>query len=67
MQVIEPDFDRMIELPGVGPTPRPVDIDQSVTGFRDLVSLRIYEFADGTTIDGEAERTRCWSCFWPAQ
>ena len=55
MQIIEPDFDRSIDLPGVGPTPRPVDIDQSTTGFRDLVSLRIYEFADGTIIDGEAE------------
>jgi hypothetical protein len=55
MQIIAPDFDRSIDLPGVGPTPRPVDIDQSTTGFRDLVSLRIYEFADGTTIDGEAE------------
>ena len=55
MQVIEPDFDRTVDLPGVGPTPRPVDIDQSVTGFSDLVSLRIYDFADGTVIDGEAE------------
>jgi hypothetical protein len=55
MQVIEPDFDRLIDLPGVGPCPRPVDIDQGVTGFQDLVSLRIYEFADRTTIDGEAE------------
>ena len=55
MRIIEPDFDRMIDLPGVGPTPRPVDIDQTVTGFSDLVSLRIYEFAAGTAIDGEAE------------
>jgi len=55
MKIIEPDFDRSIDLPGTGPTPRPVDIDPSTTGFRDLVSLRIYEFADGTTIDGEAE------------
>jgi hypothetical protein len=55
MQVIEPDFDRLVDLPGVGPTPRPVDIGQGATGFSDLVSLRIYEFADGTTIDGEAE------------
>jgi hypothetical protein len=55
MQVIEPDFDRAVDLPGVGPTPRPVDIDRAVTGFRDLVSLRIYDFADGTLIDGEAE------------
>jgi hypothetical protein len=55
MKVIAPDFDRMIDLPGVGPCPRPVDIDQSVTGFSDLVSLRIYEFADGSVINGEAE------------
>ncbi|EYD75144.1 hypothetical protein Rumeso_03240 [Rubellimicrobium mesophilum DSM 19309] len=55
MQLIAPDFDRSIDLPGVGPTPRPVDIDQSVTGFRDLVSLRVYEFTDGTEINGEAE------------
>ncbi|HVG49777.1 MAG TPA: 5-deoxy-glucuronate isomerase, partial [Rubellimicrobium sp.] len=55
MQIIEPDFDRSIDLPGVGPTPRPVDVDQTTTGFKDLASLRIYEFADGTTIDGEAE------------
>ena len=55
MRVIEPDFDRRIDLPGVGPCPRPVDIDQSVTGFSDLVSLRIYDFAEGATINGEAE------------
>lgn len=55
MKVIAPDFDRTVDLPGVGPTPRPVDIDQSATGFRDLVSLRIYEFDDGAAIDGEAE------------
>ncbi len=55
MQVIEPDFDRTVDLPGVGPCPRPVDIDRAITGFSDLVSLRIYEFADGTAIDGEAE------------
>ena len=55
MKIIPPDFDRMIDLPGVGPCPRPVDIDQSVTGFRDVVSLRIYDFAAGTVIDGEAE------------
>lgn len=55
MQVIEPDFDRTVDLPGVGPTPRPVDIDQGVTGFSDLVSLRIYDFADATAIGGEAE------------
>jgi len=55
MQIIEPDFDRLIDLPGVGPTPRPVDIDQRATGFSDLVSLRVYEFADGPAIEGEAE------------
>lgn len=55
MQIIAPDFDRTVDLPGVGPTPRPVDIDRSLTGFSDLVSLRIYEFAEGRAIDGEAE------------
>ena len=55
MRVIEPDFDRRIDLPGVGPTPRPVDIDQGATGFSDLVSLRIYDFAEGIAIEGEAE------------
>lgn len=55
MKLIAPDFTRRIDLPGVGPCPRPVDIDQSLTGFDRLVSLRIYTFADGTTIDGEAE------------
>lgn len=55
MQVIAPDFDRTVDLPGVGPTPRPVDIDGSVTGFSDLASLRVYEFAEGVAIDGEAE------------
>jgi len=55
MQKIAPDFTRMIDLPGVGPCPRPVDIDQSVTGFGDLVSLRIYSFSGPAAINGEAE------------
>lgn len=55
MLVIAPDPARRIDLPGVGPTPRPVDIDQAVTGFSDLVSLRIYDFAAGPPIEGEAE------------
>lgn len=55
MLVIPPDFDRVIDLPGVGPCPRPVDIDQAVTGFADLVSLRIYDFRGGSVVLGEAE------------
>lgn len=55
MQIITADPTRMIELPGVGPCPRPVDIDESVTGFRTLKSLRIYRFARGVTIEGESE------------
>jgi hypothetical protein len=55
MKVIEPDFDRTIDLPGVGPTPRPVDVDQAVTGFSDLLSLRVYDFAPDTAVEGEAE------------
>lgn len=55
MKVIEPDFDRMIDLPGVGSTPRPVDADQAATGFSDLLSLRIYDFAADALVEGEAE------------
>jgi hypothetical protein len=55
MKVIEPDFDRVIDLPGLGPTPRPVDVDQAVTGFSDLLSLRIYDFAADAPVEGEAE------------
>ena len=55
MRLLEADFSRRIDLPGVGPAPRPVDIDQSVTGFADLVSLRIYSFVTGAPINGEAE------------
>lgn len=45
----------MIDLPGVGPCPRPVDIDQSVTGFTRLKSLRAYRFAGDQLIEGESE------------
>lgn len=55
MQTLASDFSRRIDLEGVGPTPRPVDIDQSKTGFSKLVSLRIYSFAPGQPILGEAE------------
>lgn len=55
MRIIEPDFTRQIELPEVGPCARPVDIDQSQTGFSDLVSLRVYQFAQRMIIHGEAE------------
>ena len=56
MQIIAADETRMIDLPGVGPCPRPVDIDQSVTGFATLKSLRIYRFAPAVTIEGESEK-----------
>lgn len=55
MQIIHPDPTRMIDLPGVGPCPRPVDIDQSVTGFIRLKSLRIYQFQAGIPIAGDSE------------
>ena len=55
MQIIDADPTRMIDLPGVGPCPRPVDIDESVTGFRTLKSLRIYRFQPAVTIKGESE------------
>ena len=55
MLIFAPNFARRIDLPGAGPCPRPVDIDRFSTGFADLVSLRVYSFAQGVVIDGEAE------------
>lgn len=53
--IIHPDLQRRIDLPGVGPCARPVDIDRALTGFAKLVSLRVYAFDKGVVIDGEAE------------
>lgn len=53
--VIRPDEGNLIDLPGVGPCPRPVDVDQSMTGFARLKSVRAYRFAPGATIEGESE------------
>ncbi len=55
MRIVSPDFDRRIDLHGVGACPRPVDIDRAQHDFATLVSLRVYAFAAGMTIDGEAE------------
>lgn len=55
MLIVRPDFDRRIDLPGAGPCPRPVDIDGTKADLKQLVSLRVYSFAAGTAIDGEAE------------
>ena len=55
MLVVAPDFDRRIDLPGAGLCPRPVDIDRSKAALERLVSLRVYSFASGVEIDGEAE------------
>lgn len=55
MQIIDADESRMIDLPGVGPCPRPVDIDQRLTGFKRLKSLRIYRFQPGPAINGDSE------------
>lgn len=55
MLIVEPDFARRIDLPGNGPCPRPVDIDRGTTHFDKLLSLRVYSFASGAVIDGEAE------------
>ena len=58
MKVIPPDFDRTLDLPGLGPTPCPVDIDQAGAGFADLLSLRIHDFAAGLVfgLHGAIER-----------
>lgn len=55
MKVVKADYERRIELAGVGAVPRPVDIDQSQTGFSNLRTLRIYRFDSGSVIDGHAE------------
>ena len=55
MLFVHPDFDHQINLPGAGLCSRPVDIDRTHTGFSELVSLRIYSFAEGVVIDGQAE------------
>lgn len=56
MKLIKADHDRRLELPGVpGPVRRPVDIDQSRTGFANLRSLRIYRFDAQSVINGHAE------------
>jgi hypothetical protein len=47
---------RRVELAGVsGLVPRPVDIDQTLTGFETLQTLRIYRFEPPAVIDGHAE------------
>ncbi len=55
MKIFRPDHDRQIDLPGAGLCPRPVDLDQAVTGFSALRSLRVYSFAADVVINGEAE------------
>lgn len=55
MKRILADNTRFVVLEGVGPVSRPVDIDQSQTGFHELRTLRIYRFATGSVIDGHAE------------
>ncbi len=56
MILIKPDHDQRVEIAGVdAPVRRPVDIDQSKTGFANLRTLRIYQFEAGSAIDGHAE------------
>jgi len=53
-RVIRPDPDRRIDLPGVGPVARPLEVGKDVSGLTDI-SLRTYRFDAGNVIDGEAE------------
>lgn len=56
MTLLKADHDRGVELAGVpGRVPRPVDIDQTHTGFKTLRTLRIYRFDLPAVIDGHAE------------
>jgi hypothetical protein len=54
-QLFKADHGRLIELEGVGPAARPVDIDQAQTGFAVLRTLRIYHFEPPAVIKGHAE------------
>ena len=54
-RLFKADHARRIELAGVGPTARPVDIDQAQTGFDALRTLRIYRFEPPATVHGHAE------------
>lgn len=54
-QLFKADHGRRIELEGVGPAARPVDIDQAQTGFAVLRTLRIYHFEPPAVIKGHAE------------
>ena len=57
MLVIKANHDRGVELEGVqGLVPRPVDIDQNLTGFETLRTLRIYHFSAPQVIVGHAEK-----------
>jgi 5-deoxy-D-glucuronate isomerase len=55
VRIVPPDFARRIELHGVGACPRPVDIGKADHDFATLVSLRVYSFAGGMVIHGDAE------------
>ena len=56
VKVLKADHAHSVTLDGVtGPVPRPVDIDQTRTGFRALRTLRIYQFASPAVVDGHAE------------
>ena len=54
-KLFKADHGRRIELEGVGPAARPVDIDQALTGFAVLRTLRIYHFEPPAVIKGHAE------------
>ncbi len=56
MILIKADHNRRIAIPGVSaPVRRPVDINQELTGFTKLRTLRIYRFDQGSVIEGHAE------------
>ena len=55
-RVLKADPAGRVTLEGVGPVPRPVDIDEAQTGFEALKTLRIYRFAPPGVIHGHAEQ-----------
>ena len=56
MILVQPDSERRVDIPGApGPVRKPVDIDETITGFRTLRTLRVYRFDKDSVIEGHAE------------
>lgn len=53
-RIIHPDPARRVDLPGIGPVPRPLEVGTDVSGLRH-VRMRGYTFVTGHIIEGQSE------------